>query len=134
MFQTYPIESFILPEKFEAMLGIRRTCTRQDTTANFVSRVSFEDQCVSRAILGIQTIRYDSNINNFLLPIYISLHTSLKDLLIYHFRYNNAIEMIPCISSCTESTAKQCNMVTPFLAHIMVRYLAVFDTYVPYDT
>lgn len=54
-----------MPEKFEAMLGIRRTCTRQDTTANFVSRMSFEDQCVSKAILGIQTIRYDhSSINN----------------------------------------------------------------------
>jgi len=60
MFQTYPMESFILPEKFEAMLGIRRTCTRQDTATNFVSRVSFEDECVSKAILGIQ-IRYDHN-------------------------------------------------------------------------
>lgn len=91
MFQTYPMESFILPERFEAMLGIRRTCTGQNTSANFVSRVSFEDQCVSKTILGIQTVRY-----------------------------NNAIEMSPCISSCTESTVKQCNMVTPFLTHVMI--------------
>ncbi|XP_024874610.1 gamma-tubulin complex component 6 [Temnothorax curvispinosus] len=91
MFQTYPMESFILPEKFEAMLGIRRTCTRQDTATNFVSRVSFEDQCVSKSILGIQTIRY-----------------------------NNAIQMTPCISSCTENSTKHGSMVTPFLAHIMV--------------
>lgn len=124
------MESFILPEKFEAMLGIRRTCTRQDTAANFVSRVSFESQCVSKTILGIQTIRYDNNISNFLLPI--SLCIPFKDLLICYFRYN-AIEMTPCISSCTESTAKQCNMITPFLAH-MVRYLAFFDTHIPYDT
>ncbi|XP_018401995.1 PREDICTED: gamma-tubulin complex component 6 [Cyphomyrmex costatus] len=91
MFQTYPMESFILSEKFEAMLGIRRTYTRQDTATNFVSRESFEDQCVSKATLGIQMIRC-----------------------------NNAIEMFPCISSCTENTAKQYNMVTPFSTHIMV--------------
>ncbi|KYQ53301.1 Gamma-tubulin complex component 6 [Trachymyrmex zeteki] len=91
MFQTYPMESFILPEKFEAMLGIRRTCTRQETATNFVSRVSFEDQCISKAILGIQTIRY-----------------------------NNAIEMSPCISSHTENTAKQCNIIAPFLTHTMI--------------
>lgn len=62
MFQTYPIESFMLPEKFEAMLGVRQTgqtCTKQDTTANFVSRVSFENQRVSKSVLGIQMIRYD---------------------------------------------------------------------------
>ncbi|KYN13049.1 Gamma-tubulin complex component 6 [Trachymyrmex cornetzi] len=94
MFQTYPIESFILPEKFEAMLGIRRTCTRQDIATNFVSRVSFEDQCVSKAILGIQTIRC-----------------------------NNTIEMSPCISSCTENTAKQCNIIAPFSTHIMVEQI-----------
>ncbi|KAG5328838.1 GCP6 protein, partial [Acromyrmex heyeri] len=91
MFQTYPMESFILPEKFEAMLGIRRTCTRQDTATNFVNRVSFEDECVSKAILGVQTIRY-----------------------------NNTIEMSPCISSCIENTAKQCNILAPFSTHIMV--------------
>ncbi|EGI61171.1 PREDICTED: gamma-tubulin complex component 6 [Acromyrmex echinatior] len=91
MFQTYPMESFILPEKFEAMLGIRRTCTRQDTATNFVNRVSFEDECASKAILGVQTIRY-----------------------------NNTIEMSPCISSCTENTAKQCNILAPFSTHIMV--------------
>ncbi|KYM86064.1 Gamma-tubulin complex component 6 [Atta colombica] len=90
MFQTYPMESFILPEKFEAMLGIRRTCTRQDTVTNFISRVSFEDECVSKAILGIQ------------------------------IRYNNTIEMSPCISSCTEKTAKQSNILAPFSTHIMV--------------
>ncbi|KAG5310787.1 GCP6 protein, partial [Acromyrmex insinuator] len=91
MFQTYPMESFILPEKFEAMLGIRRTCTRQDTATNFVNRVSFEDECASKAILGVQTIRY-----------------------------NDTIEMSPCISSCTENTAKQCNILAPFSTHIMV--------------
>lgn len=39
--------------------------------------------------------------------------------------------MTPCISSYTESTAKQYNMVTPSLTHIMVRYtyLVFFDTY-----
>lgn len=31
--------------------------------------------------------------------------------------------MTPCISSCTENTTKQYTMVTPFLAHIMVKYL-----------
>ncbi|XP_011881953.1 PREDICTED: gamma-tubulin complex component 6 [Vollenhovia emeryi] len=90
-FQTYPVESFVLSDKFEAMLGVRRTCTRQDTATSFVSRASLENQCVSKAILGVQTVRY-----------------------------NNAIEMIPCISSCTEDTANQCSMVVPFLAHIMV--------------
>lgn len=39
----------------------------------------------------------------------------------YDFRYNNAIEMAPCISSSTESTAKQCNTYTPFSTSIMVR-------------
>lgn len=58
VFQTYPMESFVLPEKFEAMLGICRTYPKQDTSTNFVSRVSFEDQHVSKAILGIETIRY----------------------------------------------------------------------------
>ncbi|KAL0121317.1 hypothetical protein PUN28_006683 [Cardiocondyla obscurior] len=91
MFQTYPMESFILPDKFDMMLGIHRTCTRQDASSNFVSRVTFENQYVSKAVLGIQTIRF-----------------------------NNAIEMIPRISNCTENTLKQCNTVTPFLAHIMV--------------
>lgn len=94
MFQTYPIESFMLPEKFEAMLGVRQTgqtCTKQDTTANFVNRVSFENQRVSKSVLGIQMIRS-----------------------------NNEIEMTPCISSCTENTEKQCNMVVPFLTRIMV--------------
>lgn len=92
MFQTYPMESFILSEKFEAMLGIRKNSTRRDrhTVANFVSRVSFENQHISK-IVGIETIRY-----------------------------NNAIEMAPCISSCTESTAKQCNTYTPFSTSIMV--------------
>ncbi|XP_036148295.1 gamma-tubulin complex component 6 isoform X2 [Monomorium pharaonis] len=91
MFQTYPMESFVFPGRFEAMLGIRQTCIRQDTMANFVSRVSFENQCVSKSVLGNQIIRY-----------------------------NNAIEMTPCISSCTESTTKQCNIIVPFLTHIMV--------------
>lgn len=31
--------------------------------------------------------------------------------------------MTPCISSCTENTEKQCNMVVPFLTRIMVRYI-----------
>ncbi|XP_070163267.1 gamma-tubulin complex component 6 isoform X2 [Polyergus mexicanus] len=93
MFQTYPIESFILPEKFEAMLGIRKISTRQNKheLTNFVSRVSSENQHISKTILGIETIRY-----------------------------NNAIEMAPCISSCTESTLKQNNMFTPFSTSIMV--------------
>ncbi|XP_072760196.1 uncharacterized protein Grip163 [Anoplolepis gracilipes] len=93
MFQTYPIESFILPEKFEAMLGIRKTSTREDrhTLANFVSRVSFENQHISKTVLGFETIRY-----------------------------NNAIEMNPCISSCTESTARQLDTFTPFSTSIMV--------------
>ncbi|XP_011268739.2 gamma-tubulin complex component 6 [Camponotus floridanus] len=92
MFQTYPMESFILSEKFEAMLGIRKSSTRRDrhTVANFVSRVSFENQQISKTV-GIETIRY-----------------------------NNAIEMAPCISSCTENTAKQCNTYTPFSTSIMV--------------
>lgn len=59
MFQTYPMESFILPEKFEAMLGISKTCNRQVTLTNFVSEASFKDQCVSKAILETETIRYD---------------------------------------------------------------------------
>ncbi|XP_011642572.1 gamma-tubulin complex component 6 isoform X1 [Pogonomyrmex barbatus] len=84
MFQTYPMESFFLPNRFEAMLGIRRTCTRQDTSTNFVSRISFEDQYVSKSILGIQTIRY-----------------------------NNTIKT-PSISNYSENTAKQCNMIIPF--------------------
>lgn len=94
MFQTYPVESFILPEKFEAMLGIRKTSPRRDRHTlvhNFVSRVSFEKQDISKTVLGIETIRY-----------------------------NNAIEMAPCISSCTESTAKQHNTFTPFSTSIMV--------------
>ncbi|KMQ96951.1 gamma-tubulin complex component 6-like protein [Lasius niger] len=93
MFQTYPVESFILPEKFEAVLGIRKTSTRRDrhALANFVSRMSFEDQHISKTVVGIETIRY-----------------------------NNAIEMAPCISSCTESTAKPHNMFTPFSTSIMV--------------
>lgn len=60
MFQTYPMESFILPEKFEAMLGIRKIYTKQNTSPNFVSRIPFKDQYVSRAILGIETVRYDN--------------------------------------------------------------------------
>ncbi|XP_029672354.1 gamma-tubulin complex component 6 [Formica exsecta] len=93
MFQTYPMESFILPEKFEAMLGIRKTSTRPNKheLTNFVSRVSFENQHISKTVLGIGTIRY-----------------------------NNAIEMAPCISSCTESTVKQNNIFTPFSTSIMV--------------
>ncbi|XP_029173958.1 gamma-tubulin complex component 6 [Nylanderia fulva] len=93
MFQTYPLESFIMPEKFEGILGIRRTSARRDrcTLANFVSRVSFEDQHISKTVVGIETIRY-----------------------------NNAIQMAPCISSCTESTAKPHNMFAPFLTSIMV--------------
>lgn len=43
-----------------------------------------------------------------------------------HFRYNNVIEMTPCISSYTESTAKQCNMITPLLTHIMVRCCCLY--------
>ncbi|KAL6442001.1 hypothetical protein ACFW04_002385 [Cataglyphis niger] len=94
MFQTYPMESFILPEKFEAMLGIRKTSTRQNrhTLTNFVSTASFENQHISKTVLGVETIRY-----------------------------NNAIEMAPCISSCsTENTVKQNNMFTPFSTSIMV--------------
>lgn len=60
MFQTYPLESFIMPEKFEAMLDIRKTSTRRDrcTLANFVNRVSFEDQQISKTVVGIETVRY----------------------------------------------------------------------------
>lgn len=66
MFQTYPIESFIVPEKFQVMLGIRTTYVKQDTSVNPVSRVSFEDsQCVSKDILGIETIRYDLKRNSY---------------------------------------------------------------------
>ncbi|EFN74872.1 Gamma-tubulin complex component 6 [Camponotus floridanus] len=59
MFQTYPMESFILSEKFEAMLGIRKSSTRRDrhTVANFVSRVSFENQQISKTV-GIETISH----------------------------------------------------------------------------
>lgn len=60
MFQTYPIESLVLPEKFEAMLGICRAYPKQNASANFVSKMSFEDQHVSKAILGIETVRYDT--------------------------------------------------------------------------
>ncbi|XP_012218364.1 gamma-tubulin complex component 6 [Linepithema humile] len=91
MFQTYPMESFTLPEKFEAMLGVRRIYTKQNTSPNFISRVPFKDQYVSRAILGIETIRY-----------------------------NNVIEMAPCISSCIENRANYSNVITPLLTHIMV--------------
>ncbi|EFN83778.1 gamma-tubulin complex component 6 isoform X2 [Harpegnathos saltator] len=91
MFQTYPMESFVLPEKFEAVLGICETYPKQDTSASFVSRVSFEDQHISKAIVGIETIRY-----------------------------NNAIAMAPCISNCSDNILKQYNMVTPFLTHLMV--------------
>ncbi|XP_020292162.1 gamma-tubulin complex component 6 [Pseudomyrmex gracilis] len=90
MFQTYPTESFILPEKFEAMLGISKTCHRQVTLTNFASRTSFNDQCASKAILETETIRYN----------------------------NDVIEMFPHISSCTENIANQYN--TPFLMHVMV--------------
>lgn len=120
------MESFILPEKFEAMLGIRRTCTRQDTAVNFVSRIPFEDQCVSKAILGIQTIKYD----HVLAILVFCVHTVFKNFLIYYLRYNNTVEMTPCISSCTESTTKLCNMVTPFLAHIMVRCFVFFNIHI----
>lgn len=58
IFQTYPMESFNFPEKFEAMLGIRRSYTKKNTPPNFVSGIPFKDQYVSRAILGIETIRY----------------------------------------------------------------------------
>lgn len=124
MFQTYPVESFILPEKFEAILGIRKTSTRRDrhALANFVSRMSFEDQHISKTVVGIETIRYDA-----IFPKYL-LRTSLNR---YHFRYNNAIEMAPCISSCTESTAKSHNMFTPFSTSIMVRSCVIF-IYFPY--
>ncbi|EZA61700.1 Gamma-tubulin complex component [Ooceraea biroi] len=91
MFQTYPMESFILPEKFEAMLGIRRRYASRDVSANFISRVSFENQHVSKAILGIETIRY-----------------------------NNAVNKVPCISNGTDNTTKQCNMIVPFLTHLMI--------------
>jgi hypothetical protein len=76
MFQTYPIESFFLPEKFEIMLGIRRTYTSQDKSANFVNRVSFENQHVSKAILGIETIRY-GDIIYLLHPSKVSLYINL---------------------------------------------------------
>lgn len=91
MFQTYPMECFVLPEKFEAMLGVRRTYTSRDVSANFVSRVSFENQHVSKAIIGIETIRY-----------------------------NNAIEVAPCISSCTNNTVEQSNMIVPFSRHVTI--------------
>lgn len=125
MFQTYPMESFILPEKFEAMLGIRKTFTRPNKheLTNFVSRVSFENQHISKTVLGIGTIRYDA-----IFPTYL-FRTFLYR---YDFRYNNATEMAPCISSCTESTVKQNNIFTPFSTSIMVRsYVcnAIFHIY-----
>ncbi|XP_032673077.1 gamma-tubulin complex component 6 isoform X2 [Odontomachus brunneus] len=91
MFQTYPMESLVLPEKFEAMLGICRTYPKQNASANFVSRISFEDQHVSKAILGIETIRY-----------------------------NNAIEMAPCISNSSDNIPKQYNMISPLLTCFMI--------------
>jgi len=45
---------------------------------------------------------------------------------IYYFRYNNTIEMSPCISSCTEKTAKQSNILAPFSTHIMVSYIHIY--------
>lgn len=113
------MESFILSEKFEAMLGIRKSSTRRDrhTVANFVSRVSFENQHISKTV-GIETIRYDAI---FLVYLFRSF------LYRCDCRYNNAIEMAPCISSCTESTAKQCNTYTPFSTSIMVRLYVYND-------
>lgn len=107
------MESFILPEKFEAMLGIRKCSTKRDrhTVANFVSRISFENQHISKTV-GIETIRYEAIFLTYLFRTFLYR---------YDCRYNNAIEMAPCISSCTESTAKQCNTYTPFSTSIMVR-------------
>jgi len=40
-----------------------------------------------------------------------------------HFRYNNAIEMVPCISRYTDITENESNMIIPFLMNITVRLL-----------
>jgi len=84
MFQTYPMESFFLPEKFEIMLGIRRTYTSQDKSTNFVNRVSFENQHVSKAILGIETVRYGNIIYLLHLSkvsLYINLYIIIRIIL-----------------------------------------------------
>lgn len=69
MFQTYPMESFIMSEKFEIMLGICKSSTRQDihTVANFNSRVFFENQHISKTV-GIKTIRYNVIFSLYIYP------------------------------------------------------------------
>ncbi|XP_014477340.1 PREDICTED: gamma-tubulin complex component 6 [Dinoponera quadriceps] len=96
IFPTYPMECFILPEKFEVMLGICRTSNlKQDMPTNFVSRerVSFEDRRVPEAILGIETIRCNKS---------------------------NVIEMqAPCVeSNRRDNTPKRYNAIAPILTHL----------------
>ncbi|XP_015591181.1 gamma-tubulin complex component 6 isoform X2 [Cephus cinctus] len=59
-FQTYPIESFVLPEKFETVLGIKGSSIIQDCTAEPGSNLSFLGQFRSATMIETESTRNDS--------------------------------------------------------------------------
>lgn len=116
-FQIYPMESFLVPEHFEAMLGIHRTYNRQNISTNFVNIVSFENQYTST--VGIKPIKYDTISFIYVRFIYLAFFIKSK----YYFSYNSAIEMPLYKSSYidVQSCIKERYGITHFLTHIMVR-------------